>query len=457
MDVQSKKHRMTRWLWRLLIVRLLVTSCGRQATIKLISQHSQFVTRKKLILWFGIFAPLFLSTLDACAVNAPFWVQQAQYFVFGSISGNGKFITAINHQEACHKYDSKYPLNPSFMDRVYWGNYAWVCGDPIAFSYDWRVNWDTVGYVSPVCPEHARGIDYQTCLCNAPYITSVSNTGYICVQNNLIITLSGGSAVEPSNGSTIKTLPFIATVIDQNTGQPTANPVPVHISLKVDPISGGHDHGNSTRPRGGIAEVQTCTSDAECWSNQTVNGAVVFNFNPTDVSGTHTITATCDGCSNTATANVDVKVDGLEQIPNSVFYTLTETNGRVIGAVTGNHTDNHYLTPTAASVIRQIAISYSTEQQFKLPDPITKMRTVAPPLLHLNDASLKWGGLFDICAISNACPSLGVIAWDTPHSEHRRGTVVDIRANAADGSIPPANKLKFMKLLSSYKVTRVQI
>ena len=36
-----------------------------------------------------------------------------------------------------------------------------------------------------------------------------------------------------------------------------------------------------------------------------------------------------------------------------------------------------------------------------------------------------WGGVFDINA-----------NWQSPHFEHKRGTVIDIRANQATGSIP---------------------
>lgn len=257
-----------------------------------------------------------------------------------------------------------------------------------------------------------------------------SSTGNVYTLNcsDLTITLSGGSEVEPSNGSTINTLPFIATVIDQNTGQPTTNPINVHISLKVDPTSGGHDHGDSTRPRGGIADVQTCTSDAECWSNPTANGAVVFNFNPTDASGTHTITATCDGCSNTATANVDVKVDGLKPIPPSGLYALYEVDGSVIGAVAGEHPSNHYLTSGAANKLLVIAINY---HHLYPKDPV----------IYVNDASLMWGGVFDLDA-----------DWDTPHEEHRRGSVVDIRANSKAGAIPAVNFDALIRLAKLSKV-----
>ncbi len=247
------------------------------------------------------------------------------------------------------------------------------------------------------------------------------------------ISLSGGTEVEPSKGGDKSTLPFIATIKDQNK-QLVTNPFTVRVSVKVeDPKSGGHEHGDSTRPRGGIANVGNCESDGECWWDQTNNGAVVFNFNAPEASGTHTITATCDGCSNTATKTVDVKVVGLEVTPSSPFYVF-------IGE-TDKHTDNHYLTPEAAAVLWRIAVSYQVEQQFKLQDPATGKFTVTPPVLHVNDASLKWGGKFDLSG-----------RWAGPHYEHRRGTVIDIRANTQETAIPDVNFDKYILLADRYGV-----
>ena len=250
------------------------------------------------------------------------------------------------------------------------------------------------------------------------------------MPDDLIILLSGGNEVEPSKGSATNTLPIIATVVNQSTNQPPTNPVQVHISLKVDPTSGGHDHGDSTRPRGGIATINTCTSDGTCWSNPTVNGAVVFNFNAPEASGTHTITATCDGCNNTATKTVNVKVDGLRPISPSGLYALYEADGSVIGAVQGRHRSNHYLTTIAANRLLALAINYHHSYP-------------RAPVLHVNDASLMWGGVFDIDTEAE---------WNPPHEEHMRGTVVDIRANSRTGAIPTGNFESFIRLAKLRKV-----
>jgi hypothetical protein len=120
---------------------------------------------------------------------------------------------------------------------------------------------------------------------------------------------------------------------------------------------------------------------------------------------------------------------------------MNEADGSVIGAVQGKHTDNHYLTPEAASVLWRMAASYNIEQRFKVFDPKTK-KLVAPPVLHLNDASLVWGGLYDLKT-----------KWKPPrHLEHRRGTVVDIRANSKIGAIPPENFEEFQSMADDYGI-----
>ena len=288
-------------------------------------------------------------------------------------------------------------------------------GNGACWSYN---QWGKVAACIVVaCPAHASG---TPCVCDANY--KLDATGTSCVPNALTITLQGGSTTEPGTN-----LGFVATVTNQDK-QPPANPVKVKISLTVDPKSGGHDHGTSDRPRGGI-EGTKCVADDKCWEGLTDNGVVNFKFNPTDASGTHTILATCEGCSNTATKSVDVKVEGLETIPSSSFYSF-------IGD-TDNHSDNHYLTPDAATVLWRIAVSYQMEQRFKLADPVTKKHTVTPPVLRVNDASLKWGGRFD--AYGN---------WKAPHAEHMRGTVVDLRANGEIGAISPSNFRKAEMLFS---------
>ena len=188
---------------------------------------------------------------------------------------------------------------------------------------------------------------------------------------------------------------FVATVKDGKNGV-KAN-TPVTVKADVEQGSGGHVHLDTLqRPKGYLYSDQTKTScdsaqPAACITGSTdTNGQFAFTFLASQVSGKHTVTVTCDVC-NGGKADLAIKVavkPDLKPIPASQFYTLYEANGDVIGAVTGNHTDNHYLAPEAAIVLWRIAAAFNVEKQFAFIDPATNQQLV----LHLNDASLEWGG-----------------------------------------------------------------
>ena len=90
-----------------------------------------------------------------------------------------------------------------------------------------------------------------------------------------------------------------------------------------------------------------------------------------------------------------------------------------------------FLTPAFS-----MAASYNIEQRFKVRDPITR-KLVPPPVLHLNDASLVWGGKFDIAG-----------KWVGDHKGHKKGIVIDIRMNSTLGSVP-INKYEAFKIMAS--------
>jgi len=252
--------------------------------------------------------------------------------------------------------------------------------------------------------------------------TPASGINTITLQNPLAdVVPSGTTDVYANTSSTV-----YAQVVDAQTNQPKAG-VQVKFSVDVVANTGGHDGNHYVmRPKGKLLD---CSSGSEvettvCTTQQ--DGRATVTFNAPIVSGTHTITAECVSptCTGTASGNINVKVPGLEPMPASQFYTF-------VGA-TDKHSDNHYLTTGAASVLWSMAVSYQFEQRFKL-------RGITPPSLNLNDASLVWGGIFDIDG-----------DWDTPHNEHRRGTVIDIRANSNTGAIDPANFDSFMRLAYLY-------
>ena len=223
-------------------------------------------------------------------------------------------------------------------------------------------------------------------------------------QEIYTLTLTPASAtIEPS-----KTYSFTATVTKQDGGAPSKS-VPVSVKVEVDSTSGGHDHGETYAKR-----------DKGTVSPATGTNSFPINFGSTEVSGTHTITATCDLCSNnTETATVNVKVEGLEPLLGSVYYALTEDGGAKVIGDNGNHSGNHYLTSAASMNIWKVARDF---YEYQIHKGVAK-----PTLLHLNDASLKWGGKFDVSG-----------KWTGFHFSHDRGNAIDVRANTATGYIPEA-------------------
>lgn len=251
----------------------------------------------------------------------------------------------------------------------------------------------------------------QSATCpNATPAYTYNPTSGMCerdIQEQYILTLTPETAtpIEPGQSTT-----FTATVTKQGGGAPS-QAVPVTVKVEVKPTSGGHDHSDSTRPKGEVSPT-------------TGTNSLSITFTSTEVSGTHKITATCELCQNkSATAKVDVKVAGLRTITaEPALYAL-------IGGETGKpHHDNHYLTNNAFNQLVVLAINY----HFLYPND---------PILHLNDASLVWGGKFDIKG-----------NWVGYHAGHRRGTVIDVRANTALGNIPERLFKNFIRLAKDTKL-----
>lgn len=217
--------------------------------------------------------------------------------------------------------------------------------------------------------------------------------------------------VEPGSSREVN-----ARVTSVQTGQPKQGAV-VRFHLDVDLTSGGHDHGeahgrrsrgtittsssNCVAEPGGTPDTYDCTTGTE--------GYAGFTFNAPSASGTHTITASCvsHACSGSKTGKINVKVGGLEEIPATAAWMLIKKPG-------ATHSNGHYLNADAMRNLRLLAAYYT--MKFPL------------QYLYLNDASLEWGGRLDING-----------DWASPHGKHRRGVVIDVRANddtGAMGAIP---------------------
>lgn len=246
---------------------------------------------------------------------------------------------------------------------------------------------------------------FSSCSCVCPVGTTYSSALNICEQQAVETTLSLTGLGEPRPAGTggISTVELIAKVMQGG------NPMPgiaVSFSVDVTATSGGHDHDDASRPKGNLSGAQG-TTDA--------NGEVKLTFTAPQVAGIHTIKAICSSCSNSlATKEIQVKVPELLAI-----FTLPFRDAQWaypgIGQVPGRHSDNHYL--TVAAVTRLLGLTQKFNRIW--PDA---------PRLTLNDASLAWGGKFDIPATWERNPRA--------HAEHRVGDNIDVRANAAPGAVP---------------------
>lgn len=246
------------------------------------------------------------------------------------------------------------------------------------------------------CPAHATGSG-TTCICDTGYRPDPSAT--FCLPDKLFIRLEGGKTTEPATS-----LPFKAIVTDY-AGKPAA--AGVTLSVEVEPRTGGHDHHDPNRPKGSVPGSGATGAD----------GVWDFAFTATEVAGTHTITAKCDRCDSPATARVDVKVEGLVPISGSPLYSLQLPNRDT------NHPNAHFLTPSSLSKLEMVASLYYSYTYYKSKNGVI-------PDLVLNDASLEWGGVLDcFLTCANSQP------WGPAHKEHRRGSVVDIKANGEGGSV----------------------
>ncbi len=219
---------------------------------------------------------------------------------------------------------------------------------------------------------------------------------------NLRMTLTGSTETRPAGTGGQSEIALTAKVLSGSAPKPG---VALSFSVDVTSNSGGHDHDDPTRPKGTLSKTQG-TTDA--------NGEVKVTFTAPQLAGKHTIKATCATCSNTTvTKEVQVKVPDLLPIsPNppqnddgTFVYALTSVdqmhqgNGRY-------HHQQYYLTEQSRQNLRAMIDAFATEG----------WGTVA-----LNDASLFWGGRYDIR--SN---------WGAPHKGHRDGREIDIsfvRAN----------------------------
>lgn len=238
------------------------------------------------------------------------------------------------------------------------------------------------------------------CLCGTGIAYSnVSGTEAGCktTEKKLFVTLTPVPNQSPPDPRPDKTggrstLELIAKVTEN--GNPKAG---VAVTFAVEPIanSGGHGHHDASRPKGTVTpnNPNTPVTDA--------NGEIKATFQASEFAGTHVVAAACSSCTNTSvTKNIDVKVPDLIPLQaDSSVPPRYELAGNT-SAVGVKHKGNHYFTASALNNLSKLIDHYNS---------------FAWQPVAVNDASIIWGGWFDI--YSN---------WAGSHAEHRIGEEVDL-------------------------------
>jgi hypothetical protein len=222
------------------------------------------------------------------------------------------------------------------------------------------------------------------------------------------------------------TLELIAKVMEGSTPK-----VGVAVTFKVDvvPMTGGHGHHDASRPKGEVVPNGNKTDS---------NGEIKLTFQASDVAGSHTITATCNDCTNkTVNKNVDVRVPDLQPLsPNppqnaegKYLYALTAKDPTHVGTSGGRQRGEYYLTAKAIDNLQALVTNFAAENW---------------GIVAFNDASLVWGGLYDI---DND--------WMESHQGHRIGEEIDISFTRANNPISEEKRKRVYKTLCDAKKTSV--
>ena len=200
--------------------------------------------------------------------------------------------------------------------------------------------------------------------------------------------------------------PFEVLVTDCD-GSPVPD-VAVKVVASAEVLSGGHSHTEG-RPTGAISDrVPASKTDGsmDFTGRSDDAGRIELEFIPPEVSGTHMITAGCTEIScfePEMDLSIDVKVADLTQLAPSEHYVLIGDKPE--------HPSNHWLTVASERKVQDMVSLYSVLQ--------------GTGRLCFNDGSLETGGLFDVS-----------YDWQPSHYTHRKGTVIDVRANGRDGCGP---------------------
>ena len=189
-------------------------------------------------------------------------------------------------------------------------------------------------------------------------------------------------------------------------------------TVDVTANSGGHEHHSDARPKGTLNGVQG-TTDA--------NGEVKVTFKAPEFAGIHTVKAICASCSGSpATKEVKVRVPDLlpispsppQNADGSYIYALTSVD-KIHEGSGRYHKNQYWLTDESRKSLRSLIDSF---------------RDLGWGTVALNDASMYWGGRYDISG-----------NWGGSHQGHREGGEIDISFVRAGNPISADRQKTFYK------------
>lgn len=248
------------------------------------------------------------------------------------------------------------------------------------------------------------GVSYGLWGCVGPKTPPIERFG---------VTISGKNEVRPTFTGGSSSTPLVVTV--KVNGQPKSG---VNVSLKVDvsPYSGGHHHHDSNRPKGSLSKTSGVTND---------KGEIEVVFQAPAPSGIHQIVATCEKCEAPAQHEIAVKVPNLVPFPpptasESSLYKFTSIDPLHEGQEA--HKGQFWLTESGVNSLFTLIWYFSD----------FGWGTVA-----LNDASLPWGGRYEI--------KEGDWEGRSQHAGHRLGEEIDISFLRAGNVVKPEKQALFYR------------
>jgi hypothetical protein len=239
------------------------------------------------------------------------------------------------------------------------------------------------------------------------------------------------TSIEPSQ--TTETL--VAKVINKKTQEIIPN-VDIKLELDVKKDSGGHIHAvhNPIVTSNTKGKLQSLNSQSTSDMFGTLEGntgdqGLQFTYEAPKLAGDIVITGSCTSqyCKRDGADTIWVGIKGLWKLQSSTIYKTLPCAFR--------HSGCHYFTRAALGNFNIVARVYRSANFGVEP-------------VHVGDASLERGGLFDIGG-----------NWTSPHTKHRQGRSIDVYFTKPDPmNSPPgtASRIPSFYVIAKNRGTKLQ-